>query len=64
MEILNEISNSLSEVGKFLFESYTGIIVLIVSCLLITLLISILLEFKTRKQFVDHPIEESEDDDE
>ena len=49
-----------NELYHFLFESYAGLGVLVGCCLLLTLLISVLLEKKTRKRYKNHA--KTEDD--
>lgn len=62
ISFLNTIGEKLSEVGKFLFETIPGVAILIGAFLLITLLIAVVLEVRTKNKFKNHPIEEDEDE--
>ena len=44
-----------------MFSTYEGIAILICVAIFTTLIIAVLLESKTKKQFKDHPIEEDDD---
>lgn len=43
------------ELVDFLFSTREGVIVLVIAGVLICLIIAVILERKTRKQFFDHP---------
>ena len=58
--IINTIGDKLSEIGKFLFETIPGIAVLVGSCLIITFLIAVILEFRTKNKFQNHELDEDE----
>ena len=62
LSFLEKITEFLNQSGKFLFETYPGIAILIGSCLLITLIVAVILEFKTRKLFKDQSTEAGEKD--
>ena len=64
LSFLNTLGDKLNEVGKFLFETFPGIAILIGGCLLVTLIIAVILEFKTRDKFKNHEIEEEEENSE
>ena len=51
-----------SEIYHFLFETYTGIGVLIAISLVVCLLLCIIMERKTRKTFVDRGPRDDDDD--
>ena len=57
---LNTFTETANEIGHFLFETFAGIAILVGGCLLITLIIAVLLEFKTRNKYKNHEIEDSE----
>ena len=51
------------ELYHFLFETYTGVGILVASCLVLCVLIAIILEWRTRRTYVDRgPKTEDEDD--
>ena len=60
LSFLNTIGDKLNEVGKFLFETFPGIAILVGGCLLLTLIIAVILEVKTRDKFKNHEIDEDE----
>lgn len=61
ISFLNTIGDKLSEAGKFLFESIPGIAILVGATLLITFLIAVILEVRTKNKFKNHPIEEDKE---
>lgn len=59
---LNTLSDKANEVGAFLFGSFEGIAILIGSVLLLSLVIAVILEFRTRKKYKDYGPKDSEDE--
>ena len=51
-----------AELYHFLFETYVGIGVLVLSGLVLSLIAAVVMEFKTRKTFVDRGARADEDE--
>lgn len=61
---LNNFTEVANNVGKWLFESIPGVAVLVAGCLLVTLVLAVILEFKTKNKFKNHEVKEEPEDDE
>ena len=57
-EFLNTITTKLEEIGNFLFSSFTGVGILLITVLLTCFVVAAILEKKTKLQFKNHPKEE------
>lgn len=61
LSFIDTLLNELDQICNFLFETYTGIGILVLATLLLTFVIAAILEIKTKNKYKNHPVEEDID---